>query len=1231
MRKRVLSLWLLAPFVLILAVLALLMSPLGTPIIRYAAVSAVPGLTIEDISGSLAHDLTLTDVRWQDDIWQVQTDSATVNIAWRCLAAPRVCVETLSATGVRVTQLATPPESTDPASEEPLTLPVPVRVNDVTVNDLSVNLPAQEIALGRLSLSATAHKRIVLTSPRLQELTVVLAQSQPPDSSDLPDTYALSYTPPDLPEVRVPIPIEIDDFLLENATLKQGDTPQSLSRLAFDALDFDTHTLTIDAVDVVHEKGSVQSSAQVTLSDNYPLELDLDATTQVDGSEQTVSLSASGAADALQLNVDADGMLTLSMAASANLLSASLPLEITANWPSQGLPQLEQGALKAGNLSLRGTMGDYQLLTDSTAVIPQIGEIPFTADVVLNTRNVKVNKLNASLLGGDIVNTGTLYLHQQLSWDGTTRLTNISADTLHAFGPTALSGQFTSLMQLTEKGIEASITDLNISGKLRDAPLTVDGTFVYSQPSDIMVGNLNVEQSQNRASINAQVFNQRYLNADLKLNVVNASALYPQITGQGSGDITVSGPWTNPAANGQIAFANLRIDPAVNEALANQGAMNGKLDIDGALDTHTLELTLVVPDHRAHLVVDGQWRSDTWQAQIQESQLQIQNTQWTLENPFSLTLTPEPMRLKANTHCWLSRADGELCINALSYRDNNANWDILAQSLPIGLWARELAPDIVATVNDTTLSISSSGRYQAGQPVDAAFHAEITPGTWRLGKDRQVTLSLSQFVTDGTYKDDALNAVSNIVSPELGQASVNITTNPLADSPQINGHIRLSDISVAPLRPLSPAIRELTGTLNGDIRIARAEGLPELFGQLRIENGAIDVKDTPITLQDWQQTVTLNGTDASFDGTFLLGGGEGSLNGDATWDDEPEVSLTLKGKQFEVRQPNMRFQVSPDLSVTASRQMLNASGSISIPWARIKIEELPESAVSPSKDVHLRGEPPPTDPLDRVDATIMVNIDKAKAGQVRLEGFGVKASLHGALEIQTQPSLVGFGDVRVLEGAYSAYGQNLVVQTGEIQFNGPIDQPMLLIEAVREPAKTDDGVIAGIRVDGTADSPSVNLFSEPAMDQQAVLSYLLTGKGPDSGSTDPNYNALLLGFGLSNTESLTTQVGDALGIDEFSLGTNESRLSVTGQINDRLSVEYNVDVGLSKNDDTSRNLRRRQEPPDLALRYKLLPRLFLEAIQTTIEDESEFALDLYYEFFLGTNGEDEGDRDDEQE
>ena len=116
---------------------------------------------------------------------------------------------------------------------------------------------------------------------------------------------------------------------------------------------------------------------------------------------------------------------------------------------------------------------------------------------------------------------------------------------------------------------------------------------------------------------------------------------------------------------------------------------------------------------------------------------------------------------------------------------------------------------------------------------------------------------------------------------------------------------------------------------------------------------------------------------------------------------------------------------------------------------------------------------------------------------------------------------------------------------------------------------------------------------------------------------------MLLGFGLSNTENLQNKVGSALGIDEFTVGTTSNpnggstKLSINGQINERLTVQYNLDVGLSSDNNTTGTLRRRQEPPDLALRYRLLPRLFVEGVQTTIEEQSVFAVDFYYEFFLG--------------
>jgi translocation and assembly module TamB len=65
----------------------------------------------------------------------------------------------------------------------------------------------------------------------------------------------------------------------------------------------------------------------------------------------------------------------------------------------------------------------------------------------------------------------------------------------------------------------------------------------------------------------------------------------------------------------------------------------------------------------------------------------------------------------------------------------------------------------------------------------------------------------------------------------------------------------------------------------------------------------------------------------------------------------------------------------------------------------------------------------------------------------------------------------------------------LTVRRARLLFAGPIDQPYLDIEAIR---KTDD-VIAGIRLSGSAEQPTTQIFSEPAMSQEQALSYLVLG------------------------------------------------------------------------------------------------------------------------------------------
>ena len=1272
MKKRTISALLLSPVFFVVAVYALLISPLGGPTVKILANTFVDKLEIEDIEGGFAGPLTIHKLTYNNPQWRVDVGRVYADITWRCVFEPRVCVNNLEVENATVEQVSAAAEN-DTASEQSDTfaLPLPVDVAQLTLKNVTVALLNANIAIEALLLEDfSGSNRIEFENLEASGLAVALnSNSTDPNSSNstnsaatppsnpsgkgsgsgpgsdtnsgssLPTSYSLNYDVPSLPAIVTPIPIKFSALNIENISFTQGKgssqdiSTQRLALLSVTDMSFQRSAIRIEKVNIKHEQGQVEGFIEANLKDNYPLDIELDGFAKIDGQQQNITLNASGALDDIGVAVAATGLVTANTSLSANFLSESLPISFDASWQAQPIPMVPNASLDAGQLTISGTMGDYKLKGNGSANVPDMGDISVALDVVLKKNNIYVNEADISALEGSIKNTGTLYLNDTIAWQGKTTLTNVSAQQFSEFAPAKLQGNIDSILQYSEAGgLHVSLRDMDITGVLRSSPIRVVGEAVYAGPSDLLVANLNVEQNENRIRAVAQVLNKRYINADIDVDIAEISMLYSDVSGSVKGAIKANGPWQNPSTTSKINLSNINVSPSLNAQAAQQGALNGDVSVSGTYENHNAEIALSLPNNAVDLVMSGSWKAQHWKGTISNSKLEIANMRWLLSSPFNLDIgmptQTSPITAKISSHCWSSRGEGELCIENVNYLENKASWDVTASSLPVGLWAHELAPLTVSKASDAALTVKSQGSYSAADPIDATFTASLSPAKWQLGESRPIELTINSMETSGKIKQGKLTSTSLISSEDIGNATLTLNTRPLDDKKPLEGTLLMQGLDVSPLKPLSPAIRTLTGLLNGKVTLGGYIDDPALNGELTIENGAIDIQDTPVSLSDWNQSIVLDGQQANLDGSFILGGGKGSLKGDINWSSTPSANLTLQGDSFEIRQPNTRLKVSPNIDITATKEKIDVTGDVNIPWARIEIASLPDNAVSPSKDVHLRGEPRSEDPLDIVHASVMVNIDQAKKEEVKIEAFGLTASLYGGIRINTQPALVGYGDLQILNGRYNAYGQNLIIKTGEIQFNGPISQPSLLVEAIRNPAKTDDDVIAGIRIDGSADSPSINLFSQPAMDQQGVLSYLLTGSGPNSGSSDPNYAALLLGFGLSNTETLTGQVGSALGIDDFSLSTNEDKLSLTGQINDRLSVEYNVDVGLGNNDVNS-TLRRRQLPPDLALKYQLLPNLYLEAIQTTLEDQSEFALDLYYEFFLGENRR-RSESDDEQ-
>jgi translocation and assembly module TamB len=217
-----------------------------------------------------------------------------------------------------------------------------------------------------------------------------------------------------------------------------------------------------------------------------------------------------------------------------------------------------------------------------------------------------------------------------------------------------------------------------------------------------------------------------------------------------------------------------------------------------------------------------------------------------------------------------------------------------------------------------------------------------------------------------------------------------------------------------------------------------------------------------------------------------------------------------------------------------------------------------------------------------------------------IRAFGLDTRLEGELRFvlpqNREPRAVG--ELELVDGVFSAYGQVLTIEAGTLTFTGPLDDPLVNVRAIRQVEGPDGTVTAGLELRGRARNVSSSVFSRPAMSEADALSYLLIGR-PLEEATAADGSVLsgtAYGLGLRQAALITNQVGQNLGLDQLSVaGSNQSTTSLVAgkQINPRLYMRYAYGVFT--------------EIGNLLLRYKLSERLTIEA--GTGESQS---MDLLY-------------------
>lgn len=292
--------------------------------------------------------------------------------------------------------------------------------------------------------------------------------------------------------------------------------------------------------------------------------------------------------------------------------------------------------------------------------------------------------------------------------------------------------------------------------------------------------------------------------------------------------------------------------------------------------------------------------------------------------------------------------------------------------------------------------------------------------------------------------------------------------------------------------------------------------------------------------------------------------------------------------------PKMQIYVAPDLRFDFAPSRIAISGRVAIPRAELEFTELPEQAVSVSSDTVIVGA---GDNMEGAPLQVLVNVELQLGDRVVFDGFGLETNITGNLRLQQRSGemLRANGRLSLVEGRYNAYGQHLVIRSGDLVFVGDIDNPQLRVEAVR--SDTPENITVGLRASGPAHNPRVSLFSQPDMPQQAQLSYLITGNPPGSNSElDPQQAAAeaALSYALESGigSGITRRAGDVLGIEDLQLTAGSTgagtQIGLSGHLTSRLLVRYGVGVFDAINTWT--------------LRYQVSRSVYLEAISGEASD-----------------------------
>jgi translocation and assembly module TamB len=854
-----------------------------------------------------------------------------------------------------------------------------------------------------------------------------------------------------------------------------------------------------------------------------------------------------------------------------------------------------------GVYTLEGSM-PYRFSTRAQVEGPAIPSTSFEAAGVVNRTGVTLDRFDGYALRGRVTGRGALSWSGQQPWSFDVDAQGLAISELRP----GVDGRISAKGTIGGAGLNAAAPWTarlsSLSGTLFGRPLTGRGEIAHRDGVFDLKG-VRIANGASFVDVNGRV-GANALDLSWNVDLQSLAVILPGMTGSVVSRGTARASPSRPVVAGtarvrhfdyagvQIASFDLEADVDSSDQRRSSVAFSAasidaaglafdfaRGSLDGLVSEHRITLDFASPgdperritDFRGELVAaggydlaDGQWTGDLSQADIHFAEGAAH-----LIQPAALELGPALQR--AAPLCLRTDQDARLCIEG-EHRPQPLSWRVLysAEEWPLQRLLRSL---LGWREFDGRLQASGWAEKLPGQEWIGGSTLLVHEPTINVQRNKfrveRIRLGSSRFelLAEPTQIHANLDLEIDESTKVQGQALVQRQPGTPLDS-TLTGHIKGTSEAIRVLPLLVPEIDRAAGRLDANIVLGGTVGQPTVNGDFELRDGVLEFYRTNLKISALQADGSFDGDVLRFDATGETAKGRLTVDGRFNWPAGVMTgSMRLRGDQLLVSDtPDLRILASPDIVLHAGPDGYRVDGEVKIPHARISPREFTTS-VSTSTDERIVGLPDveETEPssADRVTTRVKVTLGDA----VRVDAYGLKARLEGGVTVTTVPDDVarGNGVIRVAEGQYKAFGQDVRITRGTLSFNDtPLNEPVLDIVAERKIKDADITVTVNVR--GTIAQPFITITSQPAMPSNEALSYLLTGRSIDTlqSGEAANVNQAAENLALSGGGLLLGGLGTKLGLDEVSLerdGDNNDTTVVLGKaLSPKLYVSYGISI-----------------------------------------------------------------------